>query len=108
MTSEALAAFTQWLSTTPPSVLIQNVSWIVPTVQCVHITSIAVVMGVMVLLDFRLLGIAGRAQPVSVMANRLLPWMWWAILVLLIAINVGSWAAVAWMLLRLRRWSSAP
>jgi hypothetical protein len=31
-----------------------------------------------------------------------------AILVLLIAINVGSWAAVAWILLRLRRWSSAP
>ena len=83
MTSESLHAFTDWLSRTPPSQLIQNVTWIVPLVQVVHITIVSVIMGAAVLLDFRLLNLAGRAQPLSVLANRLLPWLWWAVPILL-------------------------
>ena len=83
MTSETLHAFTDWLSRTPVSLVIQNVTWIVPAVQVVHITFVSVIMGAAVLLDFRLLNVAGRGQPISVLANRLLPWMWWAIPILL-------------------------
>ena len=84
MTSEGLHAFTNWLSMTGPSQVIQNVTWIVPLVQVIHISFVAVIMGGAVLLDFRLLDLAGRGQPLSVLANRLLPWLWWAIPVLLL------------------------
>ncbi len=84
MTSDSLHAFTDWLSRTPPSLVIQNVTWIVPAVQTVHIACIAIVMGAMVMLDFRILGLAGRGQPLSVLINRLMPWVWWALIVLLL------------------------
>ena len=38
--------FAEWLSTTPPSVYIQNHNaWFIPLVQSIHIVGIAVVLG---------------------------------------------------------------
>jgi len=71
-----------WISGTRLSLIIQNVSWIIPAVQSLHILSVAVVMSSMAMLDLRLMNLAGRRQPVSIMAGRLLPWMWSALGVL--------------------------
>jgi uncharacterized membrane protein SirB2 len=73
-----------WLSGTRLSLLIQNVSWIIPAVQSLHILSVAVVMSSMAMLDLRLMGLTGRRQSVSAMAARLLPRMWVALIVLAI------------------------
>lgn len=50
-----------------------------PIIQTVHILGIAVVMGSIVLLDLRILGVAVPSQNISEMTNRLMPWMWWAL-----------------------------
>ena len=81
---QSLHAFCEWLANTPPSLLIQNVSWIIPAVQSVHILSIAVVMGSVALIDQRLHGITGRSQSISGMVDRLLPAVWVALVILLI------------------------
>jgi len=73
-----------WLSSTRVSQVIQDVSWIIPTVQSLHILSVAVVMSSMAMLDLRLMGLTGRRHSVSVMAARLLPRMWIALIVLTI------------------------
>lgn len=50
-----------------------------PIIQTVHILGIAVVMGSIVLLDLRILGLAVPSQKISEMTSRLMPWMWWAL-----------------------------
>jgi hypothetical protein len=75
--------FADWLYQTAASGLIQNNFWVIPTVQTVHIVSIAVVMTSMAMLDLRLLGLAGRRQSLTAVAERFLPWTWVALVVLL-------------------------
>lgn len=50
-----------------------------PIIQTVHILGIAVVMGSVVLLDLRILGLAVPSQKISEMTRRLMPWLWWAL-----------------------------
>ncbi len=57
--------FCEWLAATPISQLIQNAFWVIPTVQTVHIVSIAIVMTSMAMLDLRLIGVAGRRQSLT-------------------------------------------
>jgi hypothetical protein len=75
--------FCRWLAATPLSEHIQDAYWVIPTVQTVHIVSIAIVMTSMAMLDLRLVGIAGRRQSLTQMADRFLPWVWTALVVLL-------------------------
>lgn len=82
---ETVQGFVTWLSETPPSVLIQNVAWIIPLTQVIHICCIAIVMAAMALIDFRLLGLGGRSMSVSDLVTRHLPWVWSALVVLLIS-----------------------
>lgn len=78
-----MQAFCEWLSNTPLSTVIQNTFWVIPTVQTVHIASIAVVMSSILMVDLRLLGVAGRSQSLEAVAQRYLPWVWVAVVVLL-------------------------
>jgi hypothetical protein len=78
-----LKEFCVWLSGTSLSQQIQDAFWVIPTVQTVHIISIAIVMTSMAMLDLRLVGIAGRRQSLFDMAGRFLPWVWTALVVLL-------------------------
>jgi hypothetical protein len=50
-----------------------------PIIQTVHILGIAVVMGSIVMLDLRILGLAARSQQIPEMTKRLMPWLWWAL-----------------------------
>lgn len=50
-----------------------------PIIQTVHILGIAVVMGTIVLLNLRILGLFGRSLSISEMTARSLPWLWIAL-----------------------------
>jgi hypothetical protein len=78
-----LNAFCIWLEHTRPSQTIQTVPWIVPTVQVIHILSIAVVAASALMIDLRLLGAYGIDQSGRRVAKRFLPLVWWPILILL-------------------------
>ena len=78
-----LKEFCVWLAGTSLSQQIQDAFWVIPTVQTVHIISIAIVMTSMAMLDLRLVGVAGRRQSLFDMAGRFLPWVWTALVVLL-------------------------
>lgn len=77
-----IRAFCDWLSNTPVSLKIQTVLWIIPAVQTVHILSVSLVMASMAMLDLRLMGLAGRRQPISRMVDRFVPWMWRVLVIL--------------------------
>jgi uncharacterized membrane protein SirB2 len=80
----ALGRFCDWLSLTPLSMLFQTVEWIIPAVQSVHILAIAIVMSSVVMVDLRLLGLMGHSQSISGLTRRFLPWVWCALVVLLL------------------------
>ncbi|HEY0801394.1 MAG TPA: DUF6644 family protein [Steroidobacteraceae bacterium] len=79
-----ISQFCDWLEATPVSQTFQALTWFVPLVQTVHILSIAIVMTSVGTLDFKLLGITGRAQPLSAMVAGFMPWIWSALAILLI------------------------
>lgn len=51
-----------------------------PIIQTVHILGIAVLMGTVVMLNLRVLGLAVRSQLLSEMTARIMPWVWWALI----------------------------
>jgi hypothetical protein len=83
--THSVQAFSESLAATSLSTLIRNVQWIIPTVQTIHILSIAIVMSSVSMIDLHVLGIISRAQPLAAVAQRFLPWIWWALIVLLLS-----------------------
>ncbi|MBV8842121.1 MAG: hypothetical protein JO307_04845 [Bryobacterales bacterium] len=68
--------FAEWLSTTSPSVFLQNHnSWAIPAIQSIHIAGIAIVLGSVFMIVLRLLGWAGMDQSLLQTARRFGPWL---------------------------------
>ena len=61
-----------------------EVTWVIPAIQSVHIMAIAVVVGSALMVDLRLLGAFGEGESVAAFTRRFLPWLWWALLALLL------------------------
>lgn len=80
-----LHGFAEWLAQTPASQVIQNVSWIIPSVQSIHILCISIVISAVFMVDLRLLGVIGRSQPVASYTSRFLTWIWPTLVILLIS-----------------------
>jgi hypothetical protein len=84
----ALKELCNWLAATSLSHTIQTVSWIIPTVQTIHILSVAVLFTSAVLVDLRVWRLLERDVPASDVARRFLPPIWPIVLVLLITGSV--------------------
>ena len=68
--------FALWLSTTPPSLFIQeHYNWAIPTIQSIHIVGIGLVMGSVLMIDLRILGWAWADQTLRQTAGRFGPWL---------------------------------
>jgi hypothetical protein len=79
-----LNQFAEWLSRTYLSVLIQNHnSWVIPTIQSIHIAGIGVVLASVFMIDLRIMGWAGLDQTLRQVTNRFGPWLTGALCVLL-------------------------
>lgn len=81
---EEIGKFCDWLSATPISLTFQSVAWVIPMVQSVHIIAIAIVMSSVIMVDLRLMGLMGHTQSISGLVRRFVPWIWWALVVLLL------------------------
>jgi hypothetical protein len=76
--------FALWLSTTAPSVFIQDHnSWTIPAIQSIHIVGIALVMGSALMIDLRILGWAWSDQTLGQTVRRFGPWLTGALWLLL-------------------------
>jgi uncharacterized membrane protein len=63
---------------------IQAAGWIIPTLQTIHILSVAVVFSSAILVDLRIWRLLGRDEPLPEVARRFLPAIWPVLLILLI------------------------
>ncbi len=71
-----MKSFAVWLSTTPPSVFLQDHNaWAIPAIQSIHIMGIGLVMGSVLMIDLRILGWAWTDQTVRQTTSRFGPWL---------------------------------
>ncbi|MBI3208617.1 MAG: hypothetical protein HYZ37_06925 [Candidatus Solibacter usitatus] len=68
-----LQPFFQWLDATPGSIAIRESTMLYPIVETTHVLTLCMFLGLIALLDLRLLGVGLRGIPVSHVAGRLLP-----------------------------------
>lgn len=75
----------QALSHTAIARAISGDPWCFPSIETSRVLSIATVVGSILLVDLRLLGVASRSQPVSALARELLPYTWTAFAVAVVS-----------------------
>lgn len=64
----------EWLENTAGSIYIRESLLFYPLVETTHVLALCLFLGLIALLDLRLLGYGLRTVPVSEVAGRLLPW----------------------------------
>ncbi len=75
----------EWIYGTTLSAAIRDNTWVIPAVQSIHICAIAVVVGSALITELRVAGLVAADESLSVVAQRYLPWMWRALVVLLLS-----------------------
>jgi hypothetical protein len=60
---------------------IRESDWLFPTIETLHVFALVLVVGSIMTVDLRLLGLAGRDRPFSALAREMLPWTWTAFVV---------------------------
>ena len=55
--------------------IIRNSTWLFPFIEAFHLVAFGVLGGAVLLVDFRLIGLAFRAQPVAHVAQEMTPWL---------------------------------
>jgi Family of unknown function (DUF6644) len=84
MIDTGLSELCKWLAATSLSHIIQTTGWMIPTLQIIHILSVAVVFSSAILVDFRIWRLLEGDVPLPDVARRFLPAIWPVLLILLI------------------------
>jgi len=82
MIDATLADVSKWLAATSLSNTIQTAGWIIPTLQTIHILTVAVLFASAVLVDLRIWRITQRDVALADVARRFLPPIWPLVLIL--------------------------
>jgi hypothetical protein len=69
-----LLPFFEWLEGTAGSVAIRESTLLYPFIETSHVLTLCLFLGMIAMLDLRLIGVGLRGVPVSEVAGRLLPW----------------------------------
>ncbi|HEX5431586.1 MAG TPA: DUF6644 family protein [Bryobacteraceae bacterium] len=76
--------FFLWVDSTWLHNYIQGTTWVFPLVETIHILSLVVLLGSILLIDVRLLGIGIREWPPSQLANGLRSYIKWGLIAILV------------------------
>ena len=79
----SMTSFSDWLYETQFSTALRETTWAIPNLQTIHIIAIAVVVGSAIATELRMAGLFATDRALSTVLQRYLPWMKWALVVLL-------------------------
>ncbi|MYB54228.1 MAG: hypothetical protein F4X77_18820 [Acidobacteriia bacterium] len=65
----------QWLEDTTIGVVIRESLWLFPVIEAVHLLALALIGGMILVVDLRLLGFGIRSQSSAALATSLHPWL---------------------------------
>jgi hypothetical protein len=74
-----------WLQSLECATQIRESGWLFPTIETVHVFCVVLVVGSIMLVDVRLLGLGNVDRPFTEVAEEMLPWTWSAFIVAAIA-----------------------
>jgi uncharacterized membrane protein len=66
----------RWMQDNSLIVALNGTAWTAAVLEIVHYFSMFVLVGSMVIVDLRVLGLVGRGQDARLLADRLFPWIW--------------------------------
>jgi hypothetical protein len=66
----------EWLQGWPLSTAIRQSSWLFPTIECVHVIAITLIVGSVMIVDLRVLGLTSQRKSVLELSMEVLPWTW--------------------------------
>jgi len=75
----------QWMQTQPFAAFFLESIWPTPIVQCVHLISVAVFAGALLIVDFRLLGRGLTSSSIPKLASAAQPWLVWSFVALILS-----------------------
>jgi len=70
----SISQLCQWLQDTPWGTGIRESTWVFPIIEGTHAIGIAFSVGILLVMDLRLMGVLMRREPVSQISNQLMPW----------------------------------
>ncbi len=79
-----LHQFSDWLSATSFSQLIQTTSWAIPAIQTIHLLSLALLFASALVFSLRIAGLGLSSEPLNQLAARFTRAIWWTLLLLLL------------------------
>jgi hypothetical protein len=69
-----LKTFCEWVQEFPSSIALRESQYAYPAIEIVHVVSLGLFLGLIVMMDARLAGIGNRHTPFTQMQKRLFPW----------------------------------
>jgi magnesium-transporting ATPase (P-type) len=74
-----------WLNETSINAWIVTHFWAIPVFQVVHILAIAASFGSILMINARIMGLNGEGRTIAQTTNRFMPWIWWALVALILS-----------------------
>lgn len=81
----SLLPFCEWLASTPGSIALHESLFMYPLIESIHVLTLCLFVGMTMILDLRLAGLALRKVPVSEVVSRTQPWMFLGFVVMVIS-----------------------
>ena len=69
----------RWLQENSLIALVNGTSWTAAALEIIHYFSMFIMVGSMVIMDLRVLGLVGRGLNATQLADRLFPWIWYSL-----------------------------
>lgn len=88
----SLETFSDGLYASSISSWLRSVTWLIPSIQSVHIISIAALVGSALVMELRLAGMLATDETPGTVVRRHLPWLWGALAMLVLT---GSTMVIA-------------
>ncbi len=82
---QSITALLERLQASSWAVFIHTKPWAFTTVEVVHVFAIAMVIGTIMIVDLRLLGLGSHKRPVAELSRQVLPFTWAAFVIAVIA-----------------------
>lgn len=51
-------------------------AWLFPTIETLHVIALVTVVGTIMVMDLRMLGVASKSMPLTLLSKDTLPWTW--------------------------------
>jgi hypothetical protein len=81
---QALLPFFEWCDATAVGQTIRNSRFLFPIIECLHLFALTVLLGTVIVLNLRLVGVGLRTQPLPLLTRSLAPFTFRSLLAMLI------------------------